>query len=107
MKKFLPTLVIACAVFLAGSPLTLHAKSLNQKMDTAKTQLQAQATPINLNTATANDLEALPGIGAKKAQDIVAYRKANGSFKRVEDITNVKGIGDRMLEKLKTSVSVK
>ncbi|MFA3790773.1 ComEA family DNA-binding protein [Aliiglaciecola sp. SL4] len=107
MKKFLPTLIVACAVFTASSPLSIHAKSLNQKIETAKTQLQAEATPININTATANDLEALPGIGAKKAQDIVAYRKANGSFKRVEDITNVKGIGDRMLAKLKTSVSVK
>ncbi|GAA6184294.1 MULTISPECIES: ComEA family DNA-binding protein [Alteromonadaceae] len=107
MKKFLPTLVVACAVFLASSPLTIQAKSLNQKVETAKTQLQTQSTPINLNTATADDLEALPGIGSKKAQDIVAYRKANGSFKRVEDITNVKGIGNRMLEKLKTSISVK
>ena len=99
--------VLACAVFIASAPFTTQAKNLEQKIETAKSQLKAQSQPVNLNTASESELQALPGIGAKKAQDIVAYRKANGNFKRIEDLTNVKGIGARMLEKLKTSISVK
>jgi len=46
----------------------------------------------------------LPGIGAKKAQAIIDYRTANGSFHSLEDLGKVKGIGSKMLEKLKDLV---
>ena len=53
---------------------------------------------VDINTATAGELEALPGIGEKRAADIVADRTANGPFRHVEDITRVKGIGEGTLE---------
>lgn len=52
---------------------------------------------VNINTATAEQLQQLPGIGEKRAQDIVADRTANGPFRIVEDITRVSGIGEGTL----------
>ncbi len=57
--------------------------------------------PINLNTATATELMQLPRVGAKTAERIIAFRKQNGSFKRIEEIMNVKGIGEKTFGKLK------
>lgn len=49
---------------------------------------------VNINTATAAELETLPGIGETRAADIVADRDLNGPFRIVEDLTRVKGIGE-------------
>ena len=62
--------------------------------------------PVNLNTATEAQLEALPGIGAAVAARIVEYRKKNGAFKKVEELMNVKGIGEKSFLKLKPLVTV-
>ena len=59
---------------------------------------------VNVNQADLSQLETLPGIGAKKAQAIIDYRTANGSFHSLEDLGKVKGIGPKMLEKLKDLV---
>ena len=58
---------------------------------------------VNINTATLEQLEALPGIGPVKGQAIIDYRKANGPFKSIDDLKNVKGIGDATLDKIKQS----
>ena len=57
--------------------------------------------PVNLNTATQAQLEALPGLGAKAAERILEYRQKNGGFKKIEDLMNVKGIGEKSFLKLK------
>ena len=59
---------------------------------------------VNINQADLAQLETLPGIGAKKAQAIIDYRTANGSFHSLEDLGKVKGIGPKMLEKLRDLV---
>jgi len=59
---------------------------------------------ININSATVEQLEMLPRIGTKTAQSIIEYRTQNGPFKRVEDLTNVKGIGEKTLEELKSYI---
>lgn len=61
---------------------------------------------LDINGATAEQLDTLPGIGASKAKAIVDYREANGRFKRVEDLLNVKGIGSKMLEKINNKIKV-
>ena len=64
------------------------------------------AAAVNINTATAEELVALPGVGPVKAQAIVDHRKAHGPFKTVDDLRNVKGIGAKRMEKLRNDVTV-
>jgi len=60
----------------------------------------AYAKPVNVNTADAKTLtESLQGIGEKKAEAIVQYRTENGAFNTLSDLTNVKGIGEKTVEK--------
>ncbi len=65
-----------------------------------------EALLININTATAAELTALPGIGEAKAKKIVAYREANGNFGSIEEIKNVSGIGDGTFENIKNNITV-
>lgn len=66
------------------------------------------AAPVNINTATAEEIaDALNGIGIKKAQAIVDYREKNGAFSTAEDLTQVKGIGDKTVEKNKADILLK
>lgn len=61
---------------------------------------------INLNTATKEELMTLPGIGEKRAADIIADREANGPFRIPEDLTRVSGIGEGILEGLIDFITV-
>lgn len=62
---------------------------------------------VNLNKATQTELEQLPGIGAATALKIINYREENGEFKTIEDIKNVKGIGDAKFNNIKEYICVK
>jgi competence protein ComEA len=61
---------------------------------------------VNINTATQSELEAVKGLGPSKAQSIIAYRDANGSFKSVDDLDKVKGFGKASIDKLKGELTV-
>ena len=61
---------------------------------------------VNINTASAEQLRTLPGIGAEKAQSIVEYRTQNGLFSKTEDIMQVSGIGEKLFEKIKDIIVV-
>ena len=60
---------------------------------------------LNINTASVTELTALPGIGVKKAQAIVAHRTDHGEFLKKEDLTEVKGIGPKFIEKNKKNLT--
>ena len=68
---------------------------------------EAGGSKVNLNLATASDLETLPGIGPAKSAAILEYRETNGSFKSIEDLKSVSGIGDKTYEKLSSLITVK
>ena len=61
---------------------------------------------VNLNTATATQIATLPGVGEKAAQRIIEYREKNGGFKKIEELMNVKGIGEKSFLKLKQHLTV-
>ena len=64
------------------------------------------SAPLDINTATAEELQALPGIGTAMANRIVAFRDEHGAFRRVEDLMRVKGIGEKSFKKLRPAIKV-
>ncbi len=97
MHRVRIAIVLATALLLVGQAVAL-----------AQTAPAAKPAPgvVNINTATADQLDTLPGIGAKMAARIVEYRQKNGSFKKVEDLMNVRGIGEKNFLKLKPLITV-
>ena len=96
--------ILACAIAasLVLAPGTVSAQEKAGKPKPAP----AVTTPINLNTATAADLQALPGVGAATARLIIEHRDKNGGFKKVEELMNIKGIGEKSFLKLKPMVTI-
>jgi len=68
--------------------------------------VQPSTDLININTASAGELDSLPGIGAKTAQKIIEYRTQNGPFIAIEDIINVSGVGPGTFERIKDLITV-
>ncbi|MBL0029310.1 MAG: helix-hairpin-helix domain-containing protein [Rhodanobacteraceae bacterium] len=81
-------------------------KSLVLGLSLSLASLAAFAAQINLNTASAAELETLNGVGAAKAEAIVAYRSEHGGFKSVDELANVKGIGDKTVSKNRDQMTV-
>lgn len=75
--------------------------------DTSETKTTTGGGVININTASVQELQALPGIGPAYAERIVRYRQEHGPFQRVEEITQVKGIGSKTLETIRDSITVR
>lgn len=67
---------------------------------------KASGNKININTASAKELQELPRIGPNVAQRIIDFRKEHGKFKRIEEIMKVKGIGERTFERIKNLITV-
>ena len=81
--------------------------ALGSSESSATSSAPAEKTgKVHLNRATESELQTVSGIGQKRAQDIVAYREANGPFRSVDDLKNVSGIGEKTLEKLRDAFTV-
>ena len=85
------------AALLALSAFTVSADS----QATSSTPQTRLVGVVNINTADNEALELLPGIGPARARAIIEYRKAQGPFKRVENLTEVSGIGELALERIR------
>lgn len=75
--------------------------------DTTKLQTEQRSGPIDLNTATLEDLIRLPGVGEVLARRILEYRARHGKFTRVEELEKVKGLGKSKVQALKTHVLIR
>jgi len=93
MKRIVATAVaVAFALTLAGGLAVAAAKP-------------APAGKVNINTASAEQLTVLPGIGPKLAARIVEYRQKSGAFKSVAELMNVRGVGEKNLKKIEQYLS--
>ncbi|SDH76987.1 competence protein ComEA [Pseudomonas benzenivorans] len=104
-KNYLSSLLFA--VLAATSLAASAAETAKAAPAKAEVVQVAEAGKVNLNTADAPTLQReLSGIGEVKAQAIVAYREAHGSFASVDELLEVKGIGESILEKNRAKLSV-
>ena len=113
MKKpytgILVSFALICLAFTAGlslgrtqrSPVTVTATTRETPALTQEITLL-----VNINTASAEQLAVLPGIGESYAEKILAYREAHGPFRQVEDLLNVEGIGPARLEAIIDYITV-
>lgn len=123
--KIQPLLFLTCtfAAFLLGlfagkvlnqAPLHVHVQAsssaavgTDKNVPAGQANTQAAEKPIlNLNTATSQQLQALPGIGEVLAERIVSYRNANGAFRTIGDLANVPGIDGGILDAIWDYVTV-
>lgn len=84
-------------------PIKFTGPKKDEQVKGATTQVSAK---ININTATADELDKLSGIGPATAQKIIDYRTQNGLFKTIEDIMNVSGIGEGKFEAIRDIISI-
>jgi len=89
----LALLLFVCGPVLAQKPASTPSAS-------------SRVEVVNLNTADAAQLAALPGIGPKTAERIIEYRQKNGGFKKIEELMNVRGVGEKSFLRLKNLITV-
>ena len=108
MKKlFLITLILAFAAFFVQPTIPFISKA--GFVSAQEGEIEAppeEPAMVNINTASAEELATLEGIGDVIAQAIVEYRDANGPFKSIEDVKNVKGVGEKKFEGIKDKIAV-
>lgn len=86
---------VAWALILCLGLILTPVTALAQKGKVASTE------KVNLNTATIEQLQTLPGIGPAMAKRVIEYRTKVGKFNKIEEIINVKGIGEKKFQKIK------
>jgi competence protein ComEA len=97
--------VLAIMIFIFAISASFSFAEGNTKGEPPKTVVQS-VSKININKATVDQLKELTGIGDSYAKGIVEYREKNGPFKKIEDIKEVKGIGDKLFEKIKDQITI-
>lgn len=96
----------SAAASAPASSASASSSSASSSSVSSSTSGAASGDLINLNTATASDLQKLNGIGEKKAEQIIAYRQEKGSFKSIDELKEVSGIGDKTFAAIKDQLTI-
>jgi competence protein ComEA len=99
MKKAFGTMLVLFCLAIAA-PAVMATAAEPTRVATAA------VARININTASAKDLQGLPGIGQVTAERIVAHRTEKGQFKSANDLLKVKGVGEKSMEKIRELISI-
>jgi len=102
LMRSLLTLAVSTLLVFAH----MDAAAQQQKSGGRASAKTSTTAVVNINTASSAELEALPGIGAKTADRIIEYRQKNGPFKKIEELMNVRGVGEKNFLKLKNQITV-
>ena len=94
-------LFVLTLVLLAASPVEAQAPRANEPASAA-----AAAAKVDLNTATGEELESLPGVGPRTAELIIEYREQHDGFQKIEELMNVRGIGEKTFLRLRSLITV-
>src|SRR5215208_1478452 len=103
---FALTSLIATVVQAAPGDRQARPGSTPKPATSSAVAAATPGAPVNVNTASATEFEALPGIGAKTAARIIEYRQKNGPFKKIEELMNVRGLGEKNFLKLKGQLTL-
>ncbi len=101
VRRYAPTLFL-------GEPDLIAVPNTERSQDsTTKSIVLSKPALLNINTASAKELQTLPNIGEKMAKRIIDYRTQHGNFASVDALQKVKGIGPKTIEKLKPFIDAK
>lgn len=106
MRKISAVKIALCLAFTSLAIFIFSAVYAADKPSKAQEEKKAVNVIVNINKASVDEIATLPGIGEKTAKLIIEYRDKNGSFKKIEDIRKVKGVGEKLFEKIKGNITV-
>ena len=104
MDRYFPTAEMRPSMEAVSDTIT--TKEEETQSESERTE-EGSNERINVNTADQKTLQTLPGIGPAYSERIIKYREKNGGFKRIEELKEIKGIGEKRLEKLKPFIKLK
>lgn len=108
LKRLLFAVGLLCAILAMTTLSIAEAGTTTKAKQAAEEATKAlPAGKININTADMDELQMLPGIGEKTAENIIKYIKENGEFTKAEQLLEVKNIGEKTLEKIKPYIKFK
>ena len=103
IRYFLLFIILIELIFIIGDNM-INSKENDIQINDGQNYFEEK---LDINSASVDDLCVLDGIGPKIAQNIIDYRNKNGDFKDITQLKNVKGIGDKKLEKIKDKIIIK
>lgn len=98
--------IVALSAFVIAHPCAAGGAQAPSGGRTTTTVKPEILVTVNINTASVKELDALPGVGARTAALIVEYRQKNGPFRKIEELMNVRGVGEKSFLKLKPQLTV-